>query len=214
MWCNPEDVRLVLGVEDEEVTDEKLEEFIKQAQVAVLDQISVEVSDKLDGVVNGVNREFKFHYKHIIDSDFDNEVDMKVYGVVNGEIVKEYPVSSINILNRTVVLSTAPRTDEAEVVIAKYRVTPNQVSKVRLTRATALLAAYYYSLAEFLLIPEQWFHGAYRFRFDKNFDKLFNEFLREIEGIIGKVDYVDKLSKIESYEDMVEGSTVESKNCS
>jgi hypothetical protein len=68
-----------------------------------------------------------------------------------------------------------------------------------LSRVTGLLAAYYYALAEFALVPEQWFHGAYRFTFEKQFNRLLEEYYREIETLKRKETRVGTFGPIEYY---------------
>ena len=198
MWCNPEDVRRVLGLENE-VPDYKLEHFIEDAQREILDRIAIyEEADKLDGSINSWNTTFTYHHKYIADSNFDYEPDMRVYAWRKGTILGRLVVDTIDYDNQKVILYAAPSTNCTSIT-ASYYYYPKYINTVRLRRVTALLAAYYYVLSEYLLIPEQWFHGAYRFRFDKAFDSIYNEFERELSNILRKEHYKGEFGTIEMF---------------
>ncbi len=198
MWCNPEDVRRILGLENE-VPDYKLEHFIEDAQREVLDRIAIyEEADKLDGSIDSWNTTFTYHHKYIADSNFDYEPDMRVYAWSNGTILGRLVIDTIDYDNQKVILYAAPSTNCTSIT-ASYYYYPKYINTVRLRRVTALLAAYYYVLSEYLLIPEQWFHGAYRFRFDKAFDSLYDEFERELSNILRKEHYKGEFGTIEMF---------------
>ena len=198
MWCNPEDVRKILGLENE-VPDYKLEHFIEDAQREVLDRIAIYVeADKLDGSIDSWNTTFAYHHKYIADSNFDYEPDMRVYAWKDGTILGRLVIDTIDYDNQKVILYAAPSTNCTSIT-ASYYYYPKYINTVRLRRVTALLAAYYYVLSEYLLIPEQWFHGAYRFRFDKAFDSLYDEFERELSNILRKEHYKGEFGTIEMF---------------
>ena len=198
MWCNPEDVRKILGLENE-VPDYKLEHFIEDAQREVLDRIAIYVeADKLDGSIDSWNTTFTYHHKYIADSNFDYEPDMRVYAWKDGTILGRLVIDTIDYDNQKVILYAAPSTNCTSIT-ASYYYYPKYINTVRLRRVTALLAAYYYVLSEYLLIPEQWFHGAYRFRFDKAFDSLYDEFERELSNILRKEHYKGEFGTIEMF---------------
>ncbi len=199
MWCNPEDVRKILGIEPEDESDEKLKYFIRDAQREILDRIAIyEEHDKLEGSIDGWNTTFSYHQKYIADSNFDYEPDMRVYAWSNGTILGRLVIDTIDYDNQKVILYAAPSTNCTSIT-ASYYYYPKYINTTRLRRVTALLAAYYYALSEYLLIPEQWFHGAYRFRFDKAFDVLYDRFETELSNLLRKEHYTGTFGTVEFY---------------
>jgi hypothetical protein len=199
MWTNPEVVRRILGLTVEEAPDEDLIYYIEDAQRDVFDQITeYHEHDRLEGAINGVNRTFRYHYPFLADSNFDGEPDMKVYVWVGNTIAGQAIITTIDTLNNLVYLYAAPSSNASQVT-ACYYTYPSRIDANRLSRITGLLAAYYYALAEFALVPEQWFHGAYRFTFEKQFDRLLEEYYREIETLKRKETRIGTFGAAEYY---------------
>jgi len=197
MWCKPIDVLRVLGLKEEEIFKDDVEYFIEDAQREVLNRISIlKEHDSLTGSINGVNTTFSYTHQYIADNDFDYNPDMTVYLWSNGTITGTLAISTIDIDNKHVIVTSAPTSGS---LTATYYYYPNYVSTIRLKRVTSLLAGYYYILSEYLLIPEQWFHGAYRFRWDKTFNKLLDEYEREINNILRREHYTDQFKEVSTY---------------
>jgi hypothetical protein len=199
MWTSPDIVRRILGLTVEEASDEDLNYYIEDAQRDVFDQITeYHEHDRLEGSINGVNVAFKFHYSYVADSNFDNSPDMKVYVWVGNTIAGQALVTTIDTLNNIVYLYAAPSSNASQVTACYYSY-PSKIDTNRLSRVTGLLAAYYYALAEFALVPEQWFHGAYRFTFEKQFNRLLDEYYREIETLKRRESRIGTFGPVEYY---------------
>ena len=207
-YTNPEHVRRILGLTVDDVSDSDLESFIEEAQKEVLDQIAIYMfEDTLSGKINGSNTTFKTSYAPIADSNFDLKVDvndLEVYawgeaGSIDTRI--KWSLSTIYPDYGTIVLSSAPDSTY-DVITATYYYYPNRHIKLnRIPRATALLAGYYYILSEMLLIPEQWMHGAYRFRHARPYQVLLDEYYREINIILGREHVKEEHGEVELLRD-------------
>jgi hypothetical protein len=199
MWTNAEIVRKILGLTVEEVSDDDLEYYIEDAQRDVFNQITeYHEHDRLIGSIDGRNTVYKFNYPYLADSDFDGIPDIKVYVWVKDSIAGQALVTTIDLLNNRVTLYAAPSSNASQVT-ACYYTYPSLIDTNRLPRITGLLAAYYYAMSEFALIPEQWFHGAYRFTFEKQFNRLLDEYYREIQTLIRREHKMGTFGVVEYY---------------
>ena len=191
-WCNPQQVRKVIGLTPDDVRDEDLYQYIEDAQRDVRDQIAVyQYQEELKGKIDGENTTFSTSFSPIADADFDLDVDTSdvevwKWGDKDSIDTKEtVTVSTIYPDEGKIVLSSPPASTY-DCVVCNYYYYPRKIDTNRLPRVTALLAGYYYIMSEMLLIPEQWMHGAYRFRHARPYTLLLDEYYRELESLIGR----------------------------
>jgi len=192
MYTNPEEVRSILGLKIEDVSDVDLDRFISQAQYEFLKSITLEIrNDMLKGKIDGKNTTFSTHYSPIADRNYDltvNSLDITVYKWKDNTKTR-VKVSSIDMFTGTIVLAEAVSKDY-DYLTADYLYYPFERVFFKLfSRCTALLAGYYWVLSEYLLIPEQWYHGAYRFRLREPHLYLLEEYHRLLEIVIGRISY-------------------------
>ncbi|MEM2262553.1 MAG: hypothetical protein QXK24_08895 [Ignisphaera sp.] len=195
MWCTPEDVRKELGLSVEDVSDADLDYYINKAQSDLLNDIAIYRHDEImKGTIDGYNATFQTWFYPIIDSNFDKKVDpsdITVYKWKDAYNKETVAVSSINPEYGIIIVSTPPSTEYIFLTCSYYYVPTYGINYERLSRVTALLAAYYYIRSEMLLIPETWAHGAYRFTKGTPAEELLNEYYRE-KDLLLKKDYVKK----------------------
>jgi len=158
----------------------------------LLNQIALHVSkDTLSGDIDGSNTTFETSYAPIADRDFDGTVgtsDVIVTAWVDSDdpfTAYTLSVSKVDADTGQIVLSSAPPST-IDQLTADYYYYPKRIESRLLTVATAYLAAYKYVLAEYLLIPQQFYHGAYRFRLGEPWNKLREEYERVVELLLAK----------------------------
>uniref|UniRef100_A0A6H1ZKH4 Uncharacterized protein n=1 Tax=viral metagenome TaxID=1070528 RepID=A0A6H1ZKH4_9ZZZZ len=191
-WTTPQEVRKVIGLGADDVSDEDLDYYIGKAQKELLDQLCVfEYEDKLVGNIDGVNITFNTHYAPIADRNFDlvvNTLDVEVYkwghyGLMDTK--STVPISTVYPDKGIIVLGSAPG-NTIEVVTATYYSFPRQLILDRLPTVTALLAGYHYIRSEVLLLPQQWFHGSYRFIRGTPAEDILLEYYRNLDILLGR----------------------------
>jgi len=192
MWTNAEEVRKIIGLKVDDVTDQELEFYIDMAQKEIRDQISVYVFEEdLSGNVDGSNTTFTTKYSPIADSNFDlkvNASDIEIYKWGDSSSFDTRETVSVSTLywdRGMIILSEAPASTY-DVVRCNYYYYPRIFDLNRLKKITALLAGYYYIRSELLLVPKTWAHGAYRFAKGEPLEQLLNDYYRELESIIGR----------------------------
>jgi len=194
MYCTEDDVRRVLGLDIDDVSDETLKKYIEDAQKDVLNDMSKHIiDDELVGNINGSNTTFELTHKFMADSNYDgsiNSLDVTVYrwgtsGSLDTRV--ESTVSTIYPEYGTLVLTAAPASTFSEVT-ATYYYYPSYVDISMISKPCAIQAAYQYFGREVLFWPENWMHGAYRFRLnpERMMKWLENEYQKSLTRIMGK----------------------------
>jgi hypothetical protein len=191
LWTTPAKVREIIGLSEEDAPDELLNQYIDRAQRDMFNDISIRVKDEeLVGSINGENTTFSFSHYPLCDWNFDNivdENDIKVYkwGKRGSIELKEYcPVSSIDDSYGKVYLASAPASTYEVVTADYYYVNTDVVRTEDIRNACSFLAAYYYVLGEYLLVPLTISHGGYRLTIDKPYDLLRKEYEKAIDRIL------------------------------
>jgi len=190
MWTTPDKVRSLLGLSVSDVEDRVLNKYIEDAQKEMLRQIALYArGDTLSGNINGTNTTFTTSYAPIADSNFDLVVDkndITVYGMTDTSdpfSTVSLTVSSIDAYTGKIVMSSAPSSDY-EALVAYYYYYPCTIDSNLIPTACAYLAGYKYVLAEYLLIPAQFYHGAYRFKLGEPWTLLRQEYEKLIDLIL------------------------------
>jgi len=193
MLTTPDKVREYIGLTSSDAPDNLLEQYIARAQREFLNDVAVYVrDDTLTGNIDGVNSTFWLTYPHVADRNFDGEVDeedIKVYkwGKAGSLDLREtVTVASFDPVYGKVVLSEAPASTY-DVVTATYYYYPREIDENLIPEAVACLAAFYYVMREFLLIPERLSHGAYRFSHARPYMVLLDQYYRIRDIMLGKI---------------------------
>jgi len=124
--------------------------------------------------------------------------DVEVYGWTDGDdptTRSSLSVSTVLSEYGTIVLNSAP-SSIYEKITASYYYLPVEIKLDHLKDLTAVLAAYYYAMAEFVLVPKQWMHGAYRYIQDRDYKELYDEYEKK------KIRLLGRLHKKEEHEGM------------
>jgi len=172
MWTTPEDVRLVLNVSIEELSDENANKWITKAQEFVRSDTGVRVTfDKLKGDIDGSNTKFYVTRPPIGDKDFDLSItasDISVYGLkeTEDESTKEaLVVSSIYPETGLVVLTSAPDPAKYKEIRADYWQSWVHEFPESIKYATALMSANFYMGSEFGMLPVEYRLGTMTLRY-------------------------------------------------
>jgi hypothetical protein len=180
--CNPEDVRKKLALTLDEASDELLYSYIDDAQIEILGDIAIKVTDEtLTGDINGSNTTFETSGTFIADRNFDKTItasDVTLYAWTNEDdpsTKSTIAVSTVYDLYGKIVATTAPPST-IEKVTADYYYYSGPADQTLLSKSCAILAAYYYACAEIALMPKQWMHGAYRFIKTTEYKDLIEEY--------------------------------------
>ena len=118
-----------------------------------------------------------------------DEKDIEVYkwGETGSLDLREtVSLSSFDPVYGKVVLSEAPASTY-DVVTATYYYYPREIDENLIPEAVACLAAFYYVMREFLLIPERLSHGAYRFSHARPYMVLLDQYYRIRDIMLGKI---------------------------
>ncbi len=106
-----------------------------------------------------------------------------MYGNCNNENTKTtVSVSSVNPYTGKIILESPPPST-IDCVVCTYYYYPKEVNLDLVSKACAVLAGYKYILAEYLLIPEQWYQGAMRFKHARPYQVLLEEYYRLLDLI-------------------------------
>ena len=193
-YASAKSIRRFTGINTDDVPDSVLEEYLNDADNDVMEDISIaRINEPMSGVIDGVNTEFWVQSHPIADTNFDksiSSVDITIYkwgdsGSIDTKSVCN--ISSINPFEGRVKLTIAP-SNTFDVITATYRFYPttSTVNWNMVERAASLIAGYYYIMAEYILIPEQYARGAIRFRHAKPYYTLLDEYYRIIDRILTK----------------------------
>jgi len=186
-WTTPNRVRKHLGLTDTEAPDEAINYYIEEAQQDMLKDLAVYVFEEVTNVAITITTANNF----IADKNFDfiaNSPDVEVYGWTDGEnpaTKTTLAVSTVYPNNSKIVLTSAPATTITKITVSYYHFNGLTVYD-QFPEACAILSAYYYAQAELALIPDQWMHGAYRFRIGSEYKSLYNEYLKKLDKIKGR----------------------------
>jgi hypothetical protein len=184
-WCNAENVRKEIGLTEADLPDADIDYYINKAQIELLsDMTSYAFETPMHGNIDGFNTTFSITLGPFADSDFDGVVstsDITVYKWGNSGSIDTRVLCSISTIYPDfgiVVLTEAP-SSTFEVVVADCYHYSKHINTAKIAHVTALLAAYHYVMAEQLLLPKQWMHGAYRFMKGTAAEDLLSEYHRE-----------------------------------
>ena len=195
--CNPEQVRLRLGLTIEEAPDETVYNYIDRAQKDLRRDIAYwKFDDVLTGTIDGSNTTFSTSEIYIADRYFDNTVtiaDIEVYGWTDSDnpaTKSSLTITTIYPEYGKVVLSTAPSTSY-EQITATYYYYGVPVDFTLIPEACADLAAYYYAKREIALQPQQWMFGAYRFIKSGDYKELAIDYFKKIDRLSGDISDIE-----------------------
>lgn len=159
MWTTPSEMRRILGLKVEELSDMDATHWIEKAQVLVrADTGLLQQEVGLSGIIDGINKVFFVPKIPIGDKDFDLRVgttDIEVYGYIdeNDETTKvKLDVANVSPMTGRVELVTPPNTTFT-VLKATYWHSWILESTEIIKLATALYAGYLYTLSEEAFIP-------------------------------------------------------------
>jgi len=191
-YTTPDIVKKKLGFSTE-VDDQVLEYYIGEAEKDMLKDITIHVlDDQLSGNIDGTNKTFETSNTFIADQNFNLRVDsndVQVYGwtdIDDPSTKASLSVSTIYPEYSKIILTSAPASTY-EQITADYYYYPCKVYFDQFPDACAYLAAYYYALGEHAMLPEAWMHGSYRFTFGREYRYLYNEYIRKIDRILGRI---------------------------
>lgn len=194
MWTTGLLTRKKLGLTEDEASESDLLDYINDAQRQMLGDISHSITDEeLEGNIDGSNTTFTTDNLYIADTDFDLSVgttDVTVYGWTNKDdpsTKASLALSTIHALYGKVVLAVAPSTSYQKIT-CDYNYYDSPIDSDDIADTCAYLAAFFYGLSEYALMPKQWMHGAYRFLKDMEGLSLLEErYWYNVHKITGRV---------------------------
>jgi len=193
MLTTPDRVREYMGLTSSEAPDSQLNDYIERAQREFLNDVAIYVrDDTLTGNIDGLNCTFLLTYPHVADRNFDGTVDVNDITVYKWgkagslDLREEVAVSTFYPEYGVVILSEAPASTY-DVITATYYYYPREIDHDLVPEAVACLAAFYYVMREYLLIPERLSHGAYRFSHARPYMVLLDQYYRIRDILLGKL---------------------------
>jgi len=183
-YSTPQNIRDILGLEPEDVTDEILDEFIDKAQRIVLHYVQIAVEDEEpEGDINGTNNTFTVIHPYLADTNFDQVVstlDFTIYGWTDDEDPATKTALTVSTFYPTygmIVLATAPAITYEKITV-NYSYYTQSIDWDLLELATRYYAAKMYVAREMFLVPDQLTIGNIKIRQNQPWERLHNEFLR------------------------------------
>lgn len=185
-YTTPQNIRDILGLEPEDVTDEILDEFIDKAQRVLLHYVQIAVLDETPtGNVDGSNNTFQTIHPFFADIDFDQSIstlDFTIYGWTDEDDPSTKKALSVSTFYPTygmIVLSTAPAATTEKITV-DYSYYTQSIDWDLVELATRYYAAKMYVAREMFLVPDQLTIGNIKIRQNQPWERLHNEFLRII----------------------------------
>jgi len=171
MWTTPEDVRRILNVTVDQLSDAEANEFIEKAQNYVrLDTgVFLKYAD-LKGSIDGTNKVFFVEQVPIGDGDFYFDVDpldVTVWAFTDekDESTKtELSVSHVSPETGRIELTTAPSPDYKVLKIDYWHSWVLEFKKA-IEEATTFITAYFFLISQFAFIPLEFSLGDLRYKF-------------------------------------------------
>lgn len=194
-WTTPESVRVVIGLSADLAPDAEIMPYIYRAQRDLLHDVALYVRDDvLTGDRNGVNTTFNLTHKFIADRNFDKtitQLDLDTYQWVTANSISTrsaMTLSTVDPFYGYIVSSIAPASN-IEQVTATYYYYQDEIDTEVLHEACSFLAGFYYVMAEYLLIPPQLSHGAYRYKSinENTYQVLWKEYERLKELLTARI---------------------------
>lgn len=200
MWTTVQNVRDLLGVDEEAADADTLEEFIRYSQSLIRTYIQISVIDgKLSGNIDGENNTFKTSYPYWADVTGDTLIttaDFSVYGWTDRSdpfTRVELSVNTFDPLRGIVILTSAPSSDTYEKLTMDYSYYTKAIKWDLLSLATSWKAAEIWVKREEYLVPETWKHGTKRIVKGqpwKYFEIEFNRVMDKLRALpMSKVEY-------------------------
>lgn len=159
MWATPEELRKVLGLTVDQLSDSEATYWIQRGQEYVRLDTGIYVTVELTGSIDGSNKVFTAPLVPIGDGDFDLDVDandIAVYGYTDptDESTKvQLTVANVSPNTGRIELIDAPA--GYAVIKASYWHSWALEQPVILGMATALASAYFFLISEYAFIPIQ-----------------------------------------------------------
>jgi hypothetical protein len=153
-WATLAKARLFSGLSTSDISDADLTTLLAIADRQLRRDIQVRVfKQRIYGNINGTNTTFKIRLPvgmEFADTDMDNDVDasdLTVYKVKFNSTteVREHTsaaITSVNVTNRTVVLTAAPTTTDTEYLVADFSYWSENIDYTQVANAASYYAAY------------------------------------------------------------------------
>ena len=193
-YTTPGEVRLRLGLTEDDASDIHLNKLIIDAQQMMLEELAGQrIDEELAGTINGVNQYFYTEKPFIADQNFDKIVDKDdviVYLWTDSSDPTTKSAATVSAIDTDIgqiKLSTAPPSTIVKIT-CNYRFYNAQVSWVLVNLATAYLAGYLWVLRDRLLLPDSVGIGSIRWRISfPQWRELIEEYKRIMHRLRGKM---------------------------
>lgn len=208
-YCSVDDVRILLGFDESDITDSEINNLITIADARVIaDLTALHVDEVMYGDIDGSNTVFYTKHRPIADSNADKVVDTSEVTVAGYTDKDDYTtrevlaISSVDAIAGKVTLSTAP--SGYEVITATYRSYFKQPDWELVKLASVYFVGYLTVLNKFALVPIEAKLGAmnYKFKPEYNLSNFYDAYMRIIETLRGGNFYIDDIEKLK-YKDRI-----------
>jgi hypothetical protein len=170
-YTTPSEIRLRLGLTEDDASDIHLNKFITDAQQMMLKELSaVRKDEEMYGTIDGDNAVFYTENRYIADVDFDqvideNDLTVNIWTDADDRDTKtSVSISAVDATQGKVTLTSAPESSTTAKVTCDYRFYFGEVDWILVNMATAYLAGYMWIIRDRLLLPDSVGFGAMRWR--------------------------------------------------
>lgn len=193
-YSTPSEVRLRMGLTEDDAPDSVLNKFIIDAQNAMIKDISAyRFDEELYGIIDGNNKVFYTENRFIADTDFDqlvdgNDITVNTWTDLTDPGTKlSTAVTSIDSNSGQITLTTAPLSTIAKIT-CDYRFYFSQINWVLLSMMTSYLAGYMWVLRDRLLLPDNVSFGSMKWRISfPQWRELWKEYERLMQRLRGSM---------------------------
>ena len=194
-YTTPSEVRLRLGLTEDDAPDNIVNKFITDAEHMMLKELSSYRKDEeLYGIIDGNNKVFYTENRYIADIDFDQTVDDNDVTVnlwtdsTDPGTKTSTPVTSINALSGAITLTTAPPIATTAKVTCDYRFYFSEIDWTLVNMATAYLAGYMWIIRDRLLLPDSVSFGSMKWRISfPQWRELYKEYEKIMQRLRGRM---------------------------
>lgn len=191
-YTTPSEVRLRLGLTEDDAPDSIVNKFIIDAQNTMLKDISAyRMDEELYGNIDGNNKVYYTENRFIADTDFDqiideNDITVNIWTDLTDPGTKSSTtVTSIDSNSGQITLTTAPPSTTAKIT-CDYRFYFSQINWVLLSMMTSYLAGYMWVLRDRLLLPDNVSFGSMKWRISfPQWRELWKEYERLMQRLRG-----------------------------
>jgi len=192
-YTTPSEVRLRLGLTEDDAPDSIMNKFIIDAQNAMLKDISAyRIDEELYGIIDGNNKVYYTENRFIADIDFDqiidkNDVTVNIWTDSTDPGTKSSTtVTSIDANSGQITLTAAPPSATTDKITCDYRFYFSQINWVLVSMMTSYLAGYLWVLRDRLLLPDNVKFGSMSWRISfPQWRELWKEYERLMQRLRG-----------------------------